>query len=96
MSAFTIPVLLIGLVAIILVVHKQYDDGLVGRLALSAIILGSFVIVLQDIIEDIAIEVSNEILLLVWPFAVFMIRHLYRFLRFTHGDDTVAWINRPK
>lgn len=68
-------------VCIVLVFHRDYEDGILGRLALSMISISSFSLAM-GIIERGFSQHLNPIHTIVWfALALFFGRHLYRFLR---------------
>jgi hypothetical protein len=82
--------LLVSLICTALVLHRDYEDGLIGRIGLAFIALACSARVmqiavtalerwLQDIDKPININPANALLLL--GLAMFMTRHFYRFLR---------------
>lgn len=78
--AVLVETMIVSIVATILVLHKDYEDGLFGRLALFLIVIASVGRGLKIIDGDFETYLS-PVALLVWTgFAAFFVRHLSRFL----------------
>ena len=75
---------------IYLVLHKDYEDGLIGRLALVLIIMAS--IGRSGKILEYEFHGSVSLIaLLIWVgFSMFLIRHVYRFRRW-RLDNSHDW-----
>ena len=79
-SAFIVLV-----VCITLVLHKDYEDGLVGRIALAFLGLSALGRVAGIFEQGFQADVS-PVGMILWPaLAVFFARHLYYFLRRRYG-----------
>jgi len=77
LSAFVVCIL-----ATFLVFHERYEDGFWGRLALVGLIFSGIAFVVDGLtghIEDVLPATALDSL----AFAVFLIRHTYRFVRWT-------------
>lgn len=74
-------------ISLVLVLHRDYEDGLIGRLALSLLGIGALARVLDILFASGPIPFS-AIAFLVWlGLALFLGRHLYRFLRWRHTGE---------
>lgn len=78
-----IPIILIGLLAMFLVLHEQYEDGLVGRIALGGIVLAVVITILSEFGDWARYHFSPEMSLLLWCLCAFFARHCYRFWRYS-------------
>ena len=67
-------------VCALLVFHKDYEDGLFGRLGLGLIGLASLARVLGIIEADYEAKFSNIAIVLWTGLALFLVRHAYRAL----------------
>lgn len=72
---------LIFAVCLVLVFHKDYEDGLIGRLALALIGITSLARVIGILENDFDVRFSPIAIGLWIGLALFFGRHLYRFLR---------------
>lgn len=73
--------LAVFLICLVLVLHPDYEDGLVGRIALATIALAALARFLAIAGGDWQMQ-FNSIAFLLWVgLALFLGRHLYRFLR---------------
>lgn len=94
MSIIGICAIIIAIVCTIFVVHKDYEDGLIGRIALSGVILACIVVSMVDLFVDARYKGSPlELQLLIGCLTVFVVRHLYRFDRFVRckHQDVMHW-----
>lgn len=89
MSLVASCALLIGVIAAILIAHCRYEDGLIGRIALGGVVLAAVMICVSEI-DGAYYDAPDEMLLLLAGVTAFMVRHLYRFLRYTH-TGAGAW-----
>lgn len=80
MSAVGIMAGLISLISMVLIVHKNYEDGLIGRIALSGLVLSGVVIIAAELADGAKYEAPLEIILLLACVVIFLARHLYRFI----------------
>lgn len=68
-------------ICVILVLHPDYEDGLVGRIALALLGVGALARLLAMFSADRPLLFS-PIALLIWAgLALFFARHFYRFMR---------------
>ena len=70
---------IIGAVGTLLVFHKKYEDGIVGRAALIVIMFGAGMILAQSNHWSAPIDLALAIF--IHGVALFGARHAYRFLR---------------
>lgn len=84
-----VAVCAIGLAAIggILIRHPKYEDGLLGRIALAGIILAGVVAALAELFSKVRYDAPPELEMLLVCMLIFMIRHLYRFWRYTKSGS---------
>lgn len=73
-----ILLLVLGLNAAFLTWHCQYEDGLLGRVALASIVLGVVIVLVGQWTEHVTYEFSLETLLILGGFTVFLARHTWR------------------
>jgi hypothetical protein len=78
---------IVASVAIILILHHEYEDGLVGRIALSGLGLGAIVRVTEIISHGASLPVTPVGVLIWISLAMFLGRHLFRFMRWKHSGD---------
>ncbi len=74
---------IVAIEATILVYHKKYEDGFIGRIALVGLIISSLVFVVEGW-EGRLISVLPQTASAACAFALFFTRHLYRFLRWNY------------
>lgn len=74
-------------IAIILILHHEYDDGLIGRVALSGLGLGAIVRVTEIISNGASMPVTPVGVLIWVALALFLGRHLRRFMKWKHSGD---------
>lgn len=90
MSLVAVLMGLQGIIALALIVSCKYEDGLIGRIALAGIVLAGVVVVISEVHGNMIYRVSPQILLLLASQALFMARHLYRFVRYV-TDGKFGW-----
>lgn len=78
-----IPIWLIAACALFLALHDGYEDGLCGRIALGGIVLAATMVTLTYAGGWARYSFSSEIVLLLWSVATFIVRHVYRFWRYS-------------
>lgn len=79
--------LVVFLVCLALVLHSDYEDGLVGRLALAAMGLAGISRFIDIVNKAGEIPVAAVGVLLWMGLALFLMRHLYRFLRWRNSGE---------
>ena len=94
MTIIALCALLQAVIAAVLIVHEDYEDGLVGRIALGGVILAGVVVVLSEI-HDARYTAPPELVLLLVSNSLFMSRHLFRFLRWNR-NGAHSWKPRIK
>ena len=82
MSLYVICSVLIGLMALLLVSHCKYEDGVLGRIGLVIVFIACLVIVWESI-NGVEYEVNPTTLTMQFGFCAFLIRHVYRFLKWS-------------
>ena len=82
MSLYLVCTVLIGLMALLLVSHCKYEDGVVGRIGLVIVFIACLVIVWESI-NGVEYEVNPTTLTIQFGFCAFLIRHVYRFLKWS-------------
>ena len=80
-----LPILLISACAVYLVLHEKYEDGLIGRIALAGIVLAATMVTITYFGGYAQYSFSSEMVLLLWSVCAFLMRHVYRFWRFSTG-----------
>lgn len=83
MSAIALCAAVLLVIAVILVRHKKYDDGLIGRIALAGVILSCLMVLLVELISVQRYSAPPELVMLLASICVFMLRHLWRFMQFS-------------
>jgi hypothetical protein len=78
---------LVAAVSIILILHHEYEDGLIGRIALSGLGLGAIVRVTEIVSHGASLPVTPVGVLIWISLAMFLGRHLFRFIRWKHSGD---------
>ena len=86
----TIPVAIIGLIAGFLAYHNDYDDGIFGRSSFFVMVLMAVIICLGDILGHYTYSMPLEFSVLLWAIAVFMVRHVWRFIQYRRKGK-YAW-----
>lgn len=71
--------MVVCIIAIILILHKDYEDGFIGRLALALIVVASIGRALKIVEGDFHTNTSLVALLLWSGFSIFLVRHFWRF-----------------
>lgn len=79
MSTIAVCAFLLAVIAAVLVVHEHYEDGLIGRIALGAIVLMGIVIVGGETSGVALHPLAIDVLLL--AVLAFFVRHAFRFFR---------------
>ena len=74
--------LIISLIAVFLICHDDYEDGIIGRAALIILALANAVIVGEWIVDRVEYEMLPSTLLTQIGTALFLSRHCYRFIEF--------------
>lgn len=90
MSLIGVCAAILTVIAIVLMRHDGYEDGFIGRVALSGIIIAGIVVVLAEVIEGQQYVASIELDIMVVSVTLFMLRHVYRFLKFARTGKH-AW-----
>ena len=80
MTVIGLCALVIGLLALVLVLHEYYEDGLVGRIALAGVILAAVIVVMSEF-DGAKYSAPPELVLLMVSVTAFMGRHVVRFFR---------------
>lgn len=79
--------LTVSMVSTLLVLHRDYEDGLLGRIGLSFMALAGSARAMHLLIHGLDMP-SNPIAVLLWiGLALFMVRHLYRFMRWRRSGE---------
>jgi len=77
----------LSIVCAMLVLHKDYEDGLVGRIALAGMSLAGFGRAATIVESGFSLGLSWVALLMWLSTTLFMARHLYRFLKWRSCGD---------
>ena len=80
MSVIALCSLMMGLLAMVLVLHEHYEDGLIGRISLAGVILAAVIVVLSEFYGS-KYSAPPEFVLMMVSATVFMARHVVRFFR---------------
>lgn len=78
---------IVSSICLVLVFHREYEDGLIGRIALATISIVSFCRAVQIWESDFDLELTPIANILWLALTVFFARHLYRFLRWHRCGD---------
>lgn len=81
MSTVAVCAAILGLISVVLVVHKKYEDGLIGKIALGVIIVMAIVIAGGELAGAILDPLAIDVLLA--AIVAFFMRHTYRFFRWS-------------
>ena len=81
---------LVAVITITLILHHEYEDGLVGRLALSGIGLGAIVRFMEILSNGASMPVTPVGVLIWISLALFFSRHLFRFMKWKNSG-TFDW-----
>ena len=69
-------------VSVVLVFHPEYEDGLFGRIALALLSVASYIRLMDLVATDFTRRPFGTVAVVLWfGLALFMARHLCRFLR---------------
>lgn len=82
MNLYVICTILIGLMSLLLVSHCKYEDGVIGRIGLVIVVIACLVIVWESI-NGVEYEVNQTTLAVQVGVCAFLIRHVYRFLKWS-------------
>lgn len=82
MSLYVVCTVLIGLMSLLLVSHCKYEDGVIGRIGLVIVFIACLVIVGESI-NGVTYEVHPTTLAMQFGICAFLIRHVYRFLKWS-------------
>ena len=86
MNLYVMSCLIVCLISTFLVIHPKYEDGLVGRVSLLCISIGSLIVV-GEFADGVEYEVNPTTLTVQVGLAVFLLRHVYRFNKWVkHGS----------
>lgn len=77
----------IALVAVFLICHCEYEDGVFGRLALVVLALSNGLVVADYTIDGTEYAVLPNTLMTQLGTALFLSRHCYRFMRWRKLGD---------
>lgn len=86
MTLYLVAAAAILLCAVFLVFHCQYEDGVIGRAALAVLALAELIVLMEWYHEGQAYEVLPTTYAVQIAVALFMLRHVYRFLRWRHSN----------
>lgn len=86
-------------VCTVLVFHPEYEDGLFGRVALAIMAIASLTRCMELMEEGFTRRPFGPVAVVLWfGLAIFLARHLYRFLRWRrdcngdgHGEPKHGW-----
>lgn len=79
--------MVVAVICTTLVLHREYEDGLLGRLGLALMALAATARTLQLVESEFQRSV-NPIGLVLWVgLALFLARHLYRFMRWRRSGE---------
>jgi hypothetical protein len=84
---YIVSALIIALVSAFLILHCQYEDGIIGRLALIALAFSNGLIVADWYVSGSEYNVLPNTILSQCGMAAFLMRHVYRFLRWRRSGD---------
>lgn len=73
--------------ATFLIFHCQYEDGVIGRLALGVMAMSQLVVLLEWLFDAEQYAVLPTTAAVQAGMALFMLRHVYRFLRWRTRVD---------
>jgi len=73
---------IIFVIAVTLVLHRDYDDGLIGKLALSGLVIATLGPLWEHFHAGIRYNLLQTTLLLYVSIALFLMRHVWRFNRY--------------
>lgn len=82
--------LIIAVVSTFLIMHCQYEDGIIGRLSLIALAFANGLIVVDWYVSGSQYDVLPNTVLSQCGMAAFLMRHVYRFLRWRKNGN-YAW-----
>ena len=74
---------IIAVLAVYLVVHERYEDGVVGRIALGGLALSGMIVLIAELGGFAVYRYTPEVTLFLWAACGFFCRHVYRFIMYT-------------
>lgn len=77
--------LVICAISVYLIIHQDYEDELVGRIALFGMTGGEFIVILEAVVEGSEYEILPTTFVIQASLTLFMVRHCYRFLRWKYS-----------
>ena len=78
---------IVAVICTVLVFHKDYEDGLLGRLGLAVMAIASLARLSHLVEHEFSRNVSPIGVMLWLGLAIFLGRHLYRFLRWRRSGE---------
>jgi membrane-bound ClpP family serine protease len=90
--SIVIALTIIIILCTFLVFHENYEDGVIGRLALGLLVFGALMMLARmfGAREGWSTEIDPAGELMIYGCAAFLCRHTYRFLRALH-DPNFHW-----
>lgn len=82
MSLYVFLCVVVASVSVFLVAHCKYEDGVIGKIALACLAIGNLV-VFAEWFNGINHEVNPTTLFIQFGIAGFLVRHAYRFKKWT-------------
>jgi hypothetical protein len=84
---YVISAMVVGALAFFLTFHCEYEDGIVGRFALGGLWVIEFSVVYEWLVEGVPNDVLPSTVGINVCFALFLTRHVYRFLIRANGRN---------
>lgn len=70
--------------SLVLWVLKKYQDGILGRAGLMGMIFTTLLLLCEQAWGGVRYEIDPLLVMLIVSFALFLVHHTYRYLRFYH------------
>lgn len=85
-----LPIGILGALSVFLVWHKDYEDGIIGRIALGSIVFVAMIVMMGAWTGKFTYSLPLELSMFLWAVVAFGARHVYRFIRFNRTGEN-AW-----
>lgn len=84
----TLPLFVLVVCTMFLSVNNKFNEGLVGVIAIGAIVLGATTVLLMQWTGHWHYEVTETVLLVLWGVALYLVRHTWRFYIWSRNGDS--------
>ena len=95
MNVYVISAAFICAISCFLIMHNEYEDGVLGRLSLTVLAISNGLIVSDWWIDGSQYQLLPNTLATQCAMAAFLVRHCYRFLRWKNSGEN-DWRRRKR